>query len=90
MVSPADQPIRYSTVEEITALFPLPLSKARLLLAKSMAAIEHGKSEPDGVAEREDRALWVLQGLEKMVRVFPESPFHFTDITTCRNRWMVS
>lgn len=74
MSTATDSAVHYSTIEEVTTLFSLPPDKAALLLVKSNAAIDHGKSEPEGVAEKEDMALWVQQGLDKMVRTSVDHP----------------
>ena len=57
--------VRYSTIQEV---FKLPPDEAAILLAKSNAVIEHGKLEPNGVAEMERVTLWAVQGLQKTVR----------------------
>jgi hypothetical protein len=68
----------YSTVDELTALYSLlPTSKAEQLLAATEALVEHGKFEPEGVAETSDRKLWVDQGYEKVVSLIIPS-------NTCR------
>lgn len=68
MSTPTESDVRYSTIEEVTKLFALPPDKAVLLLAKSNPAIEHGKFKPERVARKDDIAMWVEQGLDKMVR----------------------
>ena len=67
MASVNDKPIHYSTVDEITALFDLRPPHANRLLSKSLAFIEHGLFEPEDIADKEDRVLWVQQGLDKLV-----------------------
>jgi hypothetical protein len=69
MPFPVGQPVQYSTVKEIIAIFNLPTGQAEKLLAKTMTVLEHGGCEPDGVAEKEDRVQWVAEGLDKLVGI---------------------
>jgi hypothetical protein len=65
----AGQQVHYSTVEEIVAIFNLPIEQAEKLLAKTMTVLQHGDCEPEGVAEKEDRVQWVADGLDKLVGI---------------------
>jgi hypothetical protein len=71
MSAPAKAPVKYSSIEEIIEQFGLDANNARLLLAKSEAAIKHGMSEPKGVADKEVRISWVQDGHDKIVRISP-------------------
>ena len=57
----------YTTVEEVMALYALTKPKAELLLVKTNAVLDHGKMEPDGVADAEDKKLWVEEGYARLV-----------------------
>ena len=61
--------LQYATVEEITTIFDLPPPNAMLLLAKTLAVIEHGDRKPVLEAPREVRVAWVDKGLDKIVRI---------------------
>jgi len=73
-MSSAPQVIQYSTVQEIVTLFGLPPLKAGQLLDKTVAVLQHSKCEPKGVAKKEDRVAWVLDGLDTIVCVFLRQP----------------
>jgi hypothetical protein len=60
-------PATYSTVDEILALYDIPQKKAEQLLAQSQIVIDHGRTEPEGVAEMDDRRDWVERGYNHLV-----------------------
>jgi hypothetical protein len=58
----------YSTVEEARALFPwLAAKDAVALCRRSQTILDHGLTEPEGVAELEDREKWVEEGSSRLV-----------------------
>jgi hypothetical protein len=59
----------YSTVEDILALYDVPQRKAEQLLAQSDTVIDHGRTEPEGVAEMDDRRDWVERGYNHLVSI---------------------
>jgi hypothetical protein len=71
MASSSTAPIvgRYSTAAELHTAYSLPLTIADQIIAKTVAVADHGKTEPEGVADREDKLIWVDQGYDKLVRV---------------------
>lgn len=63
----------YSSAKEVLELFDLPLAYCEKLVRASNIAIDHGMSEPEGVAEEQDMESWVESGWEKLVSRFPVS-----------------
>lgn len=69
MSTSGNSAIEYSSVDEIRALFKLPAPDAMLLLTRSESVIQHGRSKPENAVGKKNRASWVEQGHDKIVRI---------------------
>jgi hypothetical protein len=63
----------YTSIEDIRALYLwMSIPNAQLLYSMMEAVIDHGRTDPDGVTEMEDRRLWLSEAHIRLVR--PSAP----------------